>query len=71
MSKLKQIFDYTGFSYLWGSTGVVDDGCIKAAFEMRASDFVKKLLLRLDVSFHFISLFFFWCVKELLSNQGK
>lgn len=37
---------------------MVDDGCIKAAFEMRASDFVKTLLLRLDVSFYFISLFF-------------
>lgn len=32
VSKLKQIFDYTGFSYLWRSMGVVDDGCIKAAF---------------------------------------
>lgn len=33
-------------------------------------DFVQKLLLHLDVSFYFISLFLFWCVMELLSNQG-
>lgn len=33
--KLMQIFDYTGFLYLWGCTGLVSDRYIKAAVEMR------------------------------------
>lgn len=37
LGKLKQIFDYTGFSYLWGYTGVVNDRYIKAAVKMRIS----------------------------------
>lgn len=44
LGKLKQIFDYTGFSYLWGYTGVVNDRYIKAAVKMRISKPLAKLI---------------------------